>query len=189
MSAEVQLPNKRAVNWRLLALVVAGVAVVPSAYFFGRSSNDSAVPNGATSLPGTMLDVALGFHNAGRLDDALQAYGAVLKSDPTNKFALYNIGVIKQQRGELDSAIERYSAVLAIDSAFNPARYNRGLAYRDSKRINLAIEDFSSVLKSDAKNASAMYNLGQIYIAQGRTVEGSTLVSRALEINPSLDSK
>lgn len=189
MSAEVETPDQRKMNKSLVALVVAAIVIVPSAFFLGRSSNDGAESNSATSLPASLLDVALGFHNSGRLDDALRSYAAVLKSDPTNKFALYNIGVIEQQRGNLKPAIERYSAVLAIDPAFNPARYNRGLAYRDSKVIELAIEDFSAVIKNDPKNASAMYNLGQVYISLGRTDEGSTLVARALEINPTLDSK
>lgn len=182
---------------------VVALVIVVVAFLIGRGDggSDTAVPGtgadttlapGTTvspeeTMPSSMLDVALQFHNQGRLDDALRAYEAVLAVDPTNKFAFYNIGVIAQGREQYEAAIENYDKVLALDSNFNPALYNRGLVYRDTNQTDKAIADLEAVVTADPKNASAMWNLGKILVAEGRTDEGAKLIADALVINPALD--
>lgn len=175
--------------WAILAVVVAltvGIAV------FNRdgSSDGVAKPTDTTatngSLPTTLLEVALKFHSEGKLDEAMKAYNAVLNVEPTNKFALYNIGVIEQGRKNLPSAIEYYTKALKSDAKFQPARYNRGLAYRDDNQPGLAIGDLQEVVAADPKNASALYNLGNLFVSVGRTSEGGKLLAQALNLNPAL---
>lgn len=184
-------PAAPSVNSRVLVAVGVVIALIIG-FTLGRKNdgNGTSNPSGGSttsvSLPTNMLEVALQFHNQGRLDDAVRAYNAVLSVDPTNKFAFYNLGVIAQGRQQYDVAIENYTKTLALDDTFNPARYNRGLAYRDTDKVDLAVTDLQGVIKADPKNASAMYNLGQIYIKQGRATEGSKLVTDALVINPGL---
>lgn len=181
-----QGPGKPQVNSRILAVIAAVVVVVGAVAFFSRGGSTTTTTVATSSLPKTLLDVALQFHNEGRLDDAVRAYKAVLATDPVNKFAFYNLGVIAQARKQLADAIDYYDKTLALDEEFNPARYNRGLAYKDNGQVNLAIEDLRAVVAKDAQNASAMYNLGQILIKQGNTEEGAKLVADAVAINPQL---
>ena len=186
--------TKPQINPKGLAVLAVIAALVAFVALRGNDNSSTAnggasttvAGDGTTSLPATLLDVALQFHNEGRLEDAVRAYKAVLATDPTNKFAFYNLGVIAQDKKDYAEAIVNYDKTLALDEAFNPARYNRGLAYRDSNQVDKAIADLRAVIAADKTNASAMYNLGQMLISQGNSAEGSQLVTDAVEMNPQL---
>lgn len=179
--------------WLILAVVLA----LALGFALGNRDNSTDVAGSGgqgspstmasdSSMPATLLDVALQFHKEGKIEEAVKAYNAVLQIEPANKFALYNIGVIKQGQNDLVVAIDYYTKALDSDSQFQPARYNRGLAYRDSQQSDLAVADLQAVVKADPKNASAMYNLGNLLVSIGRTDEGGQLLADALTLNPSL---
>ena len=48
----------------------------------------------------------------------------MLKLDPTNKYAFYNLGYIAQTQGDKGGAETQYNKTLAIDAKYDPALYN-----------------------------------------------------------------
>ena len=100
-------------------LACTGVLIAAGAGFvLGRTSRTTTSPSAtvaavgtptkaaatgaATTVAGapTALDQALALHSAGQLDEAAKAYAQILVKEPTNKYALFNLGQIAQTRKE-----------------------------------------------------------------------------------------
>jgi tetratricopeptide (TPR) repeat protein len=148
-------------------------------------SDDSSPGTGKQSAA-EVLAAGLAAHEAGRIDEAQRLYEQLLQDDPTNRFALYNLGVIAQGRGDHDAAVERYDAALAVDPKFVSALYNRGVAYESLGRNENAEADFGAVLGLDPKHARAMYHLGSLLIARGDAERGIAMVAEATQLEPAL---
>ena len=138
----------------------------------------------AGSVP--TLDQALALHTAGKLDEAVVAYKAILVADPANKFALYNLGQIAQQRGGVDEATTDYAGALKIDSSYVPALYNLSLIKAAKGDTDGAIALLRTAVAVEPKNANANFNLGKLLITSGKDVEGADFVAKAVALDPSL---
>src|SRR4051794_14118827 len=86
----------------------------------GSKSGDSPSAT-STSSAQKLLDKALKEHAQGDLATAKKDYTQVLDSDPRNKYALYNLGVIAQTEGDDPGAVKRYQQALTVDPGYNPA--------------------------------------------------------------------
>lgn len=175
-----------------IAVAVGGLALVAAGFALGRWTAPDDVADAPTveqsSDPDSdrLLEVALELHRTGDLNAATQAYEAVLARRPDDQFALYNLGLISQTGGDLSAAIDYYSRAIDVDPNMTTALYNRGLAHRDSGSADAAIDDLEGVLALEPQNAVAMYNLGNLLIAEGRVEDGTELVARAAELDPTL---
>lgn len=176
----------------LVAAAVVVFALVVGAFLLGRSSGTTeTAPVGPPATPPAELVLdplsrALELHNAGQLDEALAAYQEILLDEPTNQYALYNIGLINQTRENNEVAIDYYDRALAIDPAFTVASYNRALALRDAGRLDESLAAFEVLLVQDGDNVGVLYNYGNLLISQGEVERGTELVNRAIELDPSL---
>ncbi len=166
----------------LSLLVVLGIGVG----VFSQMGGDSKSSGPAVILPANMFELALQLHQSGQYDQALAAYRSVLETDPGSALAHYNIGQIYQVRGDLAGAVAEYNKALQANPDLVAAIYNRALAHRDQGKNADAIKGLDSVLGREPDNIGALYNLGNILIAEGRTNEGTKLVNRAIELDPSL---
>jgi tetratricopeptide (TPR) repeat protein len=163
--------------------LIAAVAVSTAAIVACGSGSGGQVPKADV---GSVLADGLKALDQGDTKLAKQLYQAVLRQDPTNKYALYNLGYIAQVAKDPASAIEWYTKALASDSTFASARFNRAVAYTDSNDAANAIADYRILLAIDPKNARVMYNLGNVLIASKNPTEGIPLVQQALVLDPSL---
>ena len=71
---------------------------------------------------------------AGRYSEAIAAYQAVLKRDPTNVDALTHLGLIVGIGGHADAALETFDRALALDPNYPPALLYRGQVLYETKR-------------------------------------------------------
>jgi tetratricopeptide (TPR) repeat protein len=94
--------------------------------------------------------------------------------------------LIAQTNGNYPTALEYYDQALKVDQNFQPAVYNRALVLRDLGRIDEAIVELRKVVAADPKSVGGLYNLGVLLIAQGNAQEGTRLVNKAIELDPSL---
>src|SRR5438477_2115028 len=121
---------------RRAATVVAGIAL---ALTLGACSSSSKP--GASSNPGTggaqataaLLQQALREQVAGNLTQAEPKFLEVIRRDPGNKFASYDLGLIYQTQGKLDDAERRYRVALTVDAKFGPALYNLAILRTTAK--------------------------------------------------------
>ena len=111
--------------------------------------------------------------NLGRMDEALELQQAIVRRDPVNTTALFNLGAYQRFSGYYDEAIASFRTALNLDS-------NQGVVHYE-----LAV---ALLLKGDATGALAemerepieayrMIGLSMVYHALGRKAESDTTLA------------
>lgn len=106
-------------RWLLKALLslAACVWLVPVARAQGQADVEGAFAR-ATQL-----------HEAGKLEEAISAYRAILTSNPGRADVRSNLGAAYSRLGRYEEAITQYKQALALDGRNQAIRFNLSLAY------------------------------------------------------------
>jgi tetratricopeptide (TPR) repeat protein len=144
--------------------------------------------SGATPTPGAndALSQGLAAHTAGKLDDAISLYFQALSKDPTNQFALFNLGQIEHTKNHLVAAEAWYRLALQSDPAMPSALYNLALV---RQAVGDSIESASllrGLIRTDPNNALAHYNLGIALRSLGQTADAATEFATAQRLDARL---
>lgn len=138
---------------------------------------------------GDALKRGLAAHVAGDNEKALDLYNDVLEADKDNKFALYNIGLIRQNTGDTAEAEKLYRQVVAIDPNYAPALFNLAVLEFEQGNNEEAIALYRRVIAITPDDANAHLNLGFALKAVGNQKEGNQELATAVKLNPSLKSR
>jgi tetratricopeptide (TPR) repeat protein len=107
-----------------------------------------------------MLRAARGSLEAGRYQEAIAAYQAILKRDPRNVDAITHLGLILAIAGHADGALEAFERALAIDGDYLEALWYKGSVLADAKRDDagaiVAWERFSRVAQGGPNREQAL---------------------------------
>ncbi len=117
-------------------------------------------------------------------------YRRLLKLDPRNKVAWYNLGVIGQQDGMPDDARTACDKALEIDASFHVGSLQRGHP-AEVERPDRAIEllEETPVAPRRPKAATAYLQLGDILAEKDRDEEAGEAFHHAVAADPSLHSQ
>ena len=137
-----------------------------------------------TISPPLTLGQALELHRAGKLDEADQAYAALLSASPLSSDPIHLRGAIALQRGDYAGAAELIRRAILCDPS--PAAYygNLGESERRGGELPLAIHSLRRALILDPQLADARHNLGLSFVHQGNTEDGRTLIQEAIQLSP-----
>ena len=116
-----------------------------------------------------------------RPDLAEKEFRAVLRNDPTNSDANYNLGVILISRGESGAAIPHLER---IQSPNVPARLNLIRAYFDTKRPADALRQASSLAGESENDVRVQFSLGVLLASEKQYKEAQRELERADAIQP-----
>src|SRR5918996_1536709 len=94
---------------------------------------------------GEALQEGLEAHRSGDVETAEERYREVLDLQPRNKFALYNLGLIKQNRGDSAGAEADYRRALNVDPNFVPVLFNLAIVRTDAGASEEAVELYRRV--------------------------------------------
>ena len=72
--------------------------------------------------------------NEGEIEDALQLYDEILKTNPTHIYALNYKGLALASMGHYEEAIQWYDKVLKLDPNDSDAKYNKNIALLNMNR-------------------------------------------------------
>ena len=136
-----------------------------------------------------LLQEGLAAHAEGDLETAEDIYLEVIRLDPQNEFAHYNLGVIEHGRGRLGEAAARYRTALSIDPNFVSALFNLAIARAELGDANEAIELYERIIEIEPENAPAHLNLGFVLIDQGHERRGRNELDEAVRLDPSLEDR
>lgn len=132
------------------------------------------------------LNRGLTAHSAGKLDEAVAAYYTTLAKDPSNKFALYNLGEIAQRQSRNVAAEAYYRLALEQDPKMVSALFNLAIVRTSLSAPADAVALYRQVIAIDASSASAHFNLGLLLRQLGQTAEAQTELATAQRLDPRL---
>lgn len=73
----------------------------------------------------------------------------VVKQDPENEQALFNLGILSMQSGQYEKAIERFEKIIALYPNNVQAQFYLGVSYYEDGKEDKAREQFEKVKKLD----------------------------------------
>lgn len=151
----------------------------------GPSGNSAAPPSGSVAA-----DLEAGVHDevSGRDAGAVVEFLAVVKADPHNDVAWYNLGVIADHDGQTTQAMTDYRAALVGDAHYVPALYNLAVL-EDPADPSRAVQLYQQVVRLQPKMAAAHLNLGLALESLGQEAAGKTQIASALKLEPALASR
>lgn len=130
------------------------------------------------SLPNdfwTTYDLGRAHHGAGHLDEALQAFAAAGRIDPTRPEAPNAAGAVCIQRGDRGAARAHFQRAMALDGENQDARINMGILDIEEGQFDRGIELLHSVLPR-VKNPTPLHlALLRAYAATGRETEAERI--------------
>jgi protein O-GlcNAc transferase len=137
-------------------------------------------------LPGVpeMFALALGHHQAGRLNEAEQLYREILARDPRHADSLQFLGVIAHQVGRNDSAVELIEKAIALNNRVPPYYNNLGNALKAQGKLEAAAVAYRHALSQKPDYVQAHFNLGITLQARGELAEAAASYERAVTYQP-----
>ncbi|MFI2458261.1 tetratricopeptide repeat protein [Streptomyces sp. NPDC019539] len=149
---------------------------------------DSVLRGHVSEDVAALVDKGVDQMNRHDLVGASNTFMQVLKADPGNKYAWYNLGVIAHQGNKLTSARRAYEKALKTDPMFGPALYNQALLVQASDP-DRAIALLKRAIASDPKASTAYFLLGEILAKRGSMSEAKDAFILAVTIDPQLRSE
>ena len=123
--------------------------------------------------------------DAGRLDEAEQAYLALLGSHPKQDVVALQLGLIAHMRGDDGRAFELSKKAVQLNPQSAPARNNLGNALRGERCLDEALESYRMAIELDAGYAAPHFNVGTILAGRGVNEEAISCFESAVKLNPS----
>jgi len=122
-----------------------------------------------------------------RFYDALLFLREVLKSDPSNAYAFYFLGVALYESGELEAARDAYRACLAQAPKHLGARVALSHVMRELGDSREAIREGMSALAIAPGDSDALHAVGLAYLARGETAAARKYLEAFLESKPEFE--
>ena len=114
------------------------------------------------------------FRNAGKMQEAEEAFRKELEIDPDNIVARYKLGVLLTERGDAAQGKQMIEAALRVKPGLIHADYNLGRAEMLLGNDAAAVEDFERATKSDSDPdvlQQSWYRLGTVLRRMHRSEE------------------
>ena len=139
-----------------------------------------------TQLAADELAAGLTSHNAGNLADATTHYQACIKHEATNKYCLFDLGVIAQTQNQTSQAENYYRQALVTDPNYPPALFNLAILRTGLGDTQGAIALYKQYVVLTPSAAGGHLNLGLLLRASGDQAGAATELAAAIKLNPKL---
>ena len=129
------------------------------------------------------LQKAMDLANAGKHDEAIAAYNAILTKAPALTMINGQIAVVQRLKKDYDGAIASYQKVIAADPNYDRAKIDIGMTYLEKGDFANAEKSLMEVATSVNANREVFYNLGEVKFAKGETDEAVKYYQRAVDMD------
>lgn len=134
-------------------------------------------------------EMGLAYQRLGMRDQARDIYAEILKTRPTHKITLNNMGTVLFEQGKFDNAITHFQKAIAQDPRYFDAMGNLASCYGTIGRYEEAITWFKKALEHDPKNASYHFYIGITYRSMHNEAEANVWFERAARLDPKFGSR
>lgn len=171
-------------------LVVVGAVLTTLFSACGGAHPTAATPTttAANALVTQRLDMAVAEQNKSENAAAVADFLAVVKLDPENKIAWYDLGLIAQQENQENQAISDYLHSLGGDPDYVPSLYNLAIL-ETATSPSYAVGLYTRLLRLQPDDAAAHLNLGFVYMNENRAAQAKTQFSAAIRLDRALASR
>lgn len=139
---------------------------------------------GGQQQPQMLLQQALGFHQAGKIDQAKTLYQKILMTQPRHAEVLRLLGVIELQLGHMEECVKYLGRSLAVLPRQAETHYNLAVALASLKRYEEALSHYEKAIALKPDFAKAYYNRALIQRGLGRYEEALASYGHAIAIDP-----
>lgn len=115
---------------------------------------------------------------------AIAAFDAVLREEPTNRFAMFRSGIAYVRAGAPRPAVERLERAVALDPRHADAHFALADALTKAGEQERAADEWRQVVRLQPRRGVAWANLATLLVALGRPEEAREAAARALEAEP-----
>ncbi len=126
------------------------------------------------------LKAAVRLYRQGRLEQAKEACGKILRAAPEHFGTLYLLGTVATRLGEYALAADAFAKAAATDPANAEALVNLGLAQKNLGKPDEASASFRRALEIKPSIAEAHNALGKVLQDQNRTLDDPKMAEEAL---------
>ena len=133
--------------------------------------------------PDTLFEQAQAAEHSQDFETALRLYRKIMKLDPTDPTAPFNLGNILYSTGKKIEAEIAYRGAIKADPAFTEAWYNLAGLLEEQGRIDCAVDCLKRTLSIDPNYANAIFNLALILQGREDTAEAAACWRRYLELD------
>jgi tetratricopeptide (TPR) repeat protein len=141
---------------------------------------------GGPSALASLFAQGLALHEAGRLDEAMGFYGAVLRRDPTHFDALHHLGLIGVQVGKVEEGATFIAQAIAANPNVAAAHINLAMALGGLGRFEAAIQACDRAIVLSPGSVAAHTNRGNALLSLRRPAEALASYERAAVLAPDL---
>ncbi|MBI3372891.1 MAG: tetratricopeptide repeat protein [Betaproteobacteria bacterium] len=155
---------------------------------FGLKAQAIAAYSSATRLKAEFLRptnrVAYLLAEQERFAEAEPYFQAVLRADPGNAVAHFNLGYTHDKRGQYDKAVHEFREATRLNPKIDRAWYGLGLACAQLGQHREAAEALEQAATLQPMNQHAWYQLGMALHTTGNTVRFEQVVMHLLRFDP-----
>ncbi len=121
-----------------------------------------------------------------RLEDpeSGERWEEILRTNPNDVRAHYNLGIVMERAGDAGNAITHYERAIQIKPDFAMAHYNLAATLERLGRVTEAIDQYEQVVRIEPDRAEARTSLGLVLAQTGRGEEAIAQYQQALQIAP-----
>ncbi len=130
------------------------------------------------------LEEAVQCHRSGRIEEADQLYGRLVKKNPDYFDGLNLYGLFSYQQGRLPKALELFKKAVRINPRSVNALSNLGVAFCGLRQVKDGLAAFDRALALDPGNVQTLNNRGNALAELNRLDEALAAFEGALKANP-----
>ncbi len=121
--------------------------------------------------------------NARRVEEAESIFRQVIKIDPNNAEAYYNLGIALGQQRKLEEAVANFQQVIKLNPNNAEAYTNLGILLVLQWKLKEGIAKIQQAIEIDPNNAEAYNHLGLALQQQGKLEEAISNYQQAIDID------
>jgi arylsulfatase A-like enzyme/Flp pilus assembly protein TadD len=122
--------------------------------------------------------------DAGRSEEALAVFDAILREDPSDAEAWQNRGIAQLKKGDVAGALVSFDKGLAVNASLPRALNARGVALAQSGDPAGAISSWQRAAELDPRQYDALFNTGLVAAKMGRFDVARSALTRFVETAP-----
>jgi tetratricopeptide (TPR) repeat protein len=137
----------------------------------------------ARENPDELFEQAQAAEEAGDIETAERLYRKVMRIDPGDPTAAFNLGNLMRSAGQKVEAEKAYRAATKADSMFAEAWYNLADLLDDQRQSDKAVACLERALVADPDYADAIFNLGLLHQRKDSHTEAAIYWRRYLALD------